>query len=333
MKRNRTYFLALTAMVLAFGCANPREPLAKYLDASLHERYDEAYQYISSKDRAVKTLQEYKSEFSKEESPLGQLLLSKVSYNIKDIQIEKGKAKATVEITMPDFSSIMGDLLGAAFASAFGQKKDQKAMEQMLADKYKDKEMPMVTQSNTFNLIKESDGWKVFLNWEKQKKIENLTKEAEKLEKDKNFVGAKGKYLEILKLDSESLNAGKKNKELDEKIANQKEKLGYIDKVIIIESHIGQSFLGEAGIFGELKNMGDRELTEVEITIYFLDKNDKPIFEKNYNPVLVSEFSFGDEGKPLKPGYSRKFGVRADDAPSEWSKKVQVKVTDIEFMK
>jgi len=47
--------------------------------------------------------------------------------------------------------------------------------------------------------------------------------------------------------------------------------------------------------------------------------------------VLVTEYSFMGDNTPLKPNYSRRFGYKLDDAPSDWSKKVKVAVTDIEF--
>jgi len=109
------------------------------------------------------------------------------------------------------------------------------------------------------------------------------------------------------------------------------DKIDYFDKIIIRNIHIGKSTLGEDGVYGEVKNIGNKTLKEVEITIYCLDKDRKSIFEKIYHPVLVSEWSFTDN-EPLKPNYSKKFGVKLDDAPSDWAKIVNVKVTDIEFL-
>ena len=117
------------------------------------------------------------------------------------------------------------------------------------------------------------------------------------------------------------------------KISKQdQEKMDYYDKVVIRNVYVGKSILDETGVFGEIKNLGNKSLKEVEITIYCLDKDGRPIFEKKYYPILVSEWSFEDNG-PLKPNYSKKFGVKLDDAPSDWAKKVEVKVTDIEFLK
>jgi hypothetical protein len=94
---------------------------------------------------------------------------------------------------------------------------------------------------------------------------------------------------------------------------------------------VGQDALGKKGVFGEVKNNGDRSLSQVEITIYCLNRDGKAVFEKAYHPVLVSSLGFGSDNQPLKPGYSRQFGVRLDDAPSDWAGEVDIKVTAVEF--
>lgn len=109
-------------------------------------------------------------------------------------------------------------------------------------------------------------------------------------------------------------------------------KQAYINKVEIRNLKVSKSIIGDYGVFGEIKNLGDRTLREVEITIYFLDKDDKPIFEETYHPVLVTRFSLGDN-EPLKPNYSTKFGYSPDNVPSDWAKKVRAKITNIEFDK
>lgn len=108
------------------------------------------------------------------------------------------------------------------------------------------------------------------------------------------------------------------------------EQSAYLSKILVSKVSTGKDVLGGMGVWGEVKNTGDRTLKKVEITLYCLGPDGKPVFEKTYTPVLVSKMSFGDN-QPLKPGYSRPFGVKMDDAPSEWTKKVEVKVTQIEF--
>jgi hypothetical protein len=110
------------------------------------------------------------------------------------------------------------------------------------------------------------------------------------------------------------------------------EQRAYLSKVKVSNLEIGKSVLDEDGVFGEVQNIGNRSLDEVEITIYFLDAGGRAVHEKTYHPILVSEYSFdADRNKPLRPGYSRKFGVRADDAPSTWTQRVRVGVTAVKF--
>ena len=81
---------------------------------------------------------------------------------------------------------------------------------------------------------------------------------------------------------------------------------------------------------GELKNIGDKTLKEVEITIYCPEYSKRPIHELKRYPVLVTSFSFGDDNTPLKPNYARAFSHYVD-APKEWSGRVTVRVTVVEF--
>lgn len=75
----------------------------------------------------------------------------------------------------------------------------------------------------------------------------------------------------------------------------------------------------------------------VEVTVYFKDPGGSIIYEEDFHPVLVSEFSFTDS-KPLKPGYiwqmeSGKF-YSVKSVPEEWAEgSVEIKITDIRFSK
>jgi hypothetical protein len=111
------------------------------------------------------------------------------------------------------------------------------------------------------------------------------------------------------------------------------EKQGYLQLVRVNNVEVGKTVLDEPGVFGEVKNTGDRTLTKVEVTIYFLNKQGQPVYEKQFPAVIIGSGAFMRDDKPLKPGYSQKFGVKADDAPSEWARTVSVKVTDVEFEK
>lgn len=68
------------------------------------------------------------------------------------------------------------------------------------------------------------------------------------------------------------------------------------------------------------------------IRVFFLDNAGRRIGEKDFSPVLVTEFSLGDN-TPLHPGYRKDFGYNVeDDAPSGWAKKIEAEIADIEFL-
>ena len=321
----------------------PNEVLNNYLDASLKGRYKEAYSYVSAEDKAIKDLQSYLKENEKKDNPFTQAVVSKVSFKILKLEQSDKKATADVEITLPNFGSIFTDVMGIVFKSAFGGG-DGKEMEKILAKKFERGEVPLTTKKETFSLVKEKDGWKVFLDWktekikkEKQAKIQTLLAEAKELKKSNKLHGALKKYEQVLELDSEMVEAKKDLEKIKDEIKSFKEKQAYIEKVALRNFRVSQGKkygFGDPvpGIFGTIVNNGDRTLKEVEITVYFFDKNGTIVGEEDFHPVLVSEFSFGDDNKPLKPNYVKDFGYSVEDyAPSSWAGKVKGEITNIEF--
>lgn len=90
------------------------------------------------------------------------------------------------------------------------------------------------------------------------------------------------------------------------------------------------------GVLFKLKNKGDKTLNRVEVKCYFLDGSGNRIAEEDFHPVSVSEYSFGGDNKPLKPGYvwsmeAGKF-YTAKSVPSEWKEgSIEVEISEIKF--
>lgn len=342
----KLYFVTMAVCVgiciLISGCgkagSSPKDVLSKYLDDSLHGRMAEAYEYISQKDKAVITLDEYVEKQAMDKNVFAESLTGKISYKIDEITLNGNKADAKVSITMPDFGVMFSDVMGAAFMSAFGGAESED-IAKVMAEKYKDKEVPMTTTSQSYDLIQGAEGWKVFLNLEKQEKVSTLLVEAKQLRKGKKLKGALEKYEEVLELDSEEVTAKSGKSELTKEISDFEGKQAYIDKVKLYDfiAKYFSSYLDDKipGVTFKIKNDGDKTLTKVEVTVYFKDSSNNIIAEEDYHPVLVSTYSFGDN-KPLKPHYiwqmeSGKF-YKAKSVPSEWQEGNAVaKITDIEF--
>jgi formylglycine-generating enzyme len=111
-------------------------------------------------------------------------------------------------------------------------------------------------------------------------------------------------------------------------------------KVEVSELKLGEAVRNNARVTGQLKNAGDRALDEVELTVFYVDDDGKPMFEDGkarptYNktwPVIVNS---DRGGGPLKPGETRTFVVEVpqpfevDVEPT----KIGAKVTALQFSK
>lgn len=106
--------------------------------------------------------------------------------------------------------------------------------------------------------------------------------------------------------------------------------LEYKDKVLVRNVKVNQVY-GIWSVSGELKNTGDRTLRRVEVTVYLLDKEGKTIGQQSNSPVWVTEIALGDN-TPLLPNYTRSFGYNVNAPPSDWSHKVNVDITRIEYV-
>jgi tetratricopeptide (TPR) repeat protein len=329
MKRHVVFILLV---MWATGCATgpgPKEVMGKYLDAYGKGNYEEAYPLLSSTDKTAKSLDAF-SEY--EGSEFTAIWGPKVSYQVKGIKTEGDKAEATVEITTPDIKGAFGELLGTIMGMVLGGEQDNDALEKILAERVQGKNWPTITRTEYYDLVKEKDGWKVFLNYEGVSRSQELKNEAEILQKQKKFPEAQSALEEAAKLNPKDTGISVKMKAVDKKATEYKESQMYFDKVEVRNVSVAQDTLGRLGVFGELKNRGDRTLRAVAITVYYLDKEGNGIHEKTYYPVLATGELYGDH-QPLKPNYGKTFWYPIDGAPSDWAKKVKVAVTDVEFQK
>ena len=312
------------------GCATgpgPKEVMGRYLDAYAKGNDEEAYSLLSYKDKAAKSLDAFSgsggSVFKAFPGP-------KVSYQVKGIETEGEKAKATVEVATPDIGGVLGELFGAIMAMVVGREQDDNALEDVLAEKLEGKNWPTTTRTEYYDLVKEKDGWKVFLNYEGIERSQELKNRAESLVEQKRYAEAGSALEEAAILNPKDTEIPGKIRTLERKASEYKEKQAYFDKIEVRNVSVEQGNLGQLAVFGELKNRGDRTLRSVAITVYYLDSDGNGIHEKTHYPVSVTGES-DEDNQPLKPNYGKTFRYRVDGAPSDWAKKVKVAVTDVEF--
>jgi len=149
---------------------------------------------------------------------------------------------------------------------------------------------------------------------------------------------------EQAKLRSEAVQAEREAKdraEAEEEKRRQAEKQAYIPLIELygFKAKYFSTYTNKRvpGVEFKLKNKGDRVLRKVQITVYFKDRSGAIIAEEEYNPVLVTKYSFGGDNKPLKPNYiwqlERGKFLQAKSVPSEWVEgQAEARITDIEFL-
>lgn len=139
--------------------------------------------------------------------------------------------------------------------------------------------------------------------------------------------------------------AGKRNKKIkkveeDKKQQVQVAKLANIKKAYMANLELRNLSVGKGkkylfgspnpGVFATLLNKGNRTLSELEITIYFYNRQGAIVSEKKLYPVSVSKYRPGRDNDPLGPNSVKKVGYLVKKfAPASWTGKVQMRVTHI----
>lgn len=91
-----------------------------------------------------------------------------------------------------------------------------------------------------------------------------------------------------------------------------------LPKISVTDLRRGKGYFNHdyrPGVFGVLINHAEDTLTEVVLTIEFLDKTGRAIYEKTWS---VGRENYSPEGA-IKPNHRKQFSFRADDVPAEWA--------------
>jgi len=312
------------------GGSGPKGVLSRFLDTSLQGRYREAYVFLSSSDRSVRAEEEFESLSGGD--PLVRVLSEKTKYTIDEVNAQAGKATAKVAFKEPNAE----DIRKALFEGASGPPTDWnvESARALLAEKYKDGDLPMASRTQEYTLIQEPAGWRVFFNWEAAKRVSELLAQAGSFEASGNLPVAHKKYGEILEVDPAHALALAKRAELDARIREAEEMSAYLPNVALVgETEVSNTAKGYPALFGEVKNGGGRSLDLVEISVIFLDAGGAHIGELRRYSVVAPPGAGGATDAPLPAGASRPFGVPLPDAPAGWSRKFEIQVTNASFTK
>lgn len=142
----------------------------------------------------MKDLQTYQSELSGEEmAALTELIKEQTDFKILSVEENGDRAEAKVALTLPDLSEMMGDFMALAFQSALSEKGEGPSETDIAEalEKYKGKDLPKTTEEQTFQLVREEDGWRIFSDW----RTDQLLAEARELQEAENYKAARRRIL------------------------------------------------------------------------------------------------------------------------------------------
>lgn len=151
--------------------SQPQYTLEQYLSAVYARDYDSAYQWIAAADREVKSRDQYLRENPSFSGPALRLLRALANrMEIKDVRSADHGDKTTLrfKLRLPDasdptlqkiFMDFDLDRLGALTTE------QSQTIEQQLTALANKNRLPMLEGEEQWELIKEADGWRVFLNW------------------------------------------------------------------------------------------------------------------------------------------------------------------------
>lgn len=166
----RTSTLSILALcglaILACGSGSgPGSVVEAYQEAIQDGDYEAAYGYVSSQDRAVRSQQEFVDN-TREAMVLFGGLMDQTSYEITGEEVEGDRATVAVTVTRPAIESLVGELMAEALSSAFSDEEEsEEALQEALHEKLEAGDLPMTTDQETFDLVREEDGWKIVFGW------------------------------------------------------------------------------------------------------------------------------------------------------------------------
>jgi len=166
-------FSVLVAAWYFWGRASsqPQYTLKQYLTTVYARDYNTAYQWISEEDRKHKNKDEFLREnpsFSGTVLHLVQGLADRMELSDVRTEIQGNRAKLSFKVRLPDANAPSLQKLFLEFdpdrLNALSEKERQ-GIEQQVNHMAKQGSLPMIQGEESWELVKEREGWRIFLNW------------------------------------------------------------------------------------------------------------------------------------------------------------------------
>lgn len=159
------------APAVASATGTPEETVRRYIQAIYSRNYAEAFPLISGADKKYKSQEEYLSEnlsFTGAVQELTTQLASYITIDNPRIEIHDDRATVTVDLNLPDGNDPNVRALLLDFDEERLQvlpEPERQKIAKALADVHQRGALPVIAGEERFELVKEAQEWKLFLNW------------------------------------------------------------------------------------------------------------------------------------------------------------------------
>lgn len=164
---------ALVTLLTQTAAARDREEITAVLGAYVKALYARdfraAYEHIFSADQRLKDVHSYsreRGEFRDFALQAARAVAQSVNVSVLELAIDQGRAVVKIKASVPDalkLNSLMLDWDIERLESLSAA--ERKTLLDTIDRRKRERNLPMVAGDETFNLVKEAGGWKVFLNW------------------------------------------------------------------------------------------------------------------------------------------------------------------------
>ncbi len=317
---------------LASGCAGkgPAQAAQNYLDNLKLHNYPACYRMLSRQDRAGRTMEQFLAgpplapEVSRD---WFKAVLGVVNYEIGAVRrAENNQTVVAVRVTQPDLPLWERTVDATVDPGASPDRAAQKTLS--------DGSYPKLAYDDEIVTVKEAGGWRILVDFPAREEAEKKHKEAIRAYHRRDYAKTIAAYqaaLADLGKEGATGSAGLKflyQRELGEieKVQNQlPETQAYVPKLALTDVDMKMTASRAAGIFGKIRNAGNRAVDEVVCTVtYYVGQGKRrtALYSEEHT-IIATPLEFANFSRPVLPfvpGESRDFGFRLA-APTEIQQK------------
>lgn len=268
---------ALLALSLLVGCSDSgaQKVAVEYQRLMLRDADAKAYELMTAEDQAVMSLEEYVGKPS--DWIFDDLFLDRIAIEATGTVSTGGFVAVTLKATAPDSLALSRTTRDGGL-SAVAEAGQVPALEKALIEKLAGN-IPVESTELRVRTRKEPEGWRVFADLAREKvrrRARAKDAEAWDIEKETFKLGSSAEKAKALRRaislyeEADEIYAGTSHRlpEVRKDLVSAEAEIAYLPKVKVREVTVGKSVTDQLGVWGDVKNLGDRTLKRVGVTVY-----------------------------------------------------------------